>query len=335
MQAMSLEKQHEHLERVSRTFALTIPILPEALRDWIGNAYLLCRIVDTIEDDPVMLNSEKMSNLAAFQECLSSPLKVELWSQSIYQKLEHSAKETELLLIKDISLVLGRYYQYDTVIQKVLRHGVTIMCKGMSEFDRWKKIDSLDEVDHYCYSVAGVVGEILVYLFAEHSPLIKQRIDKLLPLAVSFGEALQLTNILKDVWNDDRRGVHWLPMKDLNDAKRSDFTKKYVEIAYGHVLQSLEFICEIPRREYGIRSFCLLANAMAVLTLKNIYNKPDFSDAKEIKITRKDVKRVIIHCRLLVFTNVGLKLLFAKYAGNKMLPYFREPRNLRNKVSFW
>ena len=50
MQELTLEKQQYYLETVSRTFALTIPLLPKDLEDWIGNSYLLCRIIDTIED---------------------------------------------------------------------------------------------------------------------------------------------------------------------------------------------------------------------------------------------------------------------------------------------
>ena len=49
MKSLSIAEQNKHLEGVSRTFALTIPCLPEDLRDWVGNAYLLCRIADTIE----------------------------------------------------------------------------------------------------------------------------------------------------------------------------------------------------------------------------------------------------------------------------------------------
>ncbi|WP_255305343.1 squalene/phytoene synthase family protein, partial [Acidithiobacillus ferrivorans] len=50
--AQALAYQAQSLQAVSRTFALTIPQLPEALRDAVGNGYLLCRIADTIEDDP-------------------------------------------------------------------------------------------------------------------------------------------------------------------------------------------------------------------------------------------------------------------------------------------
>ena len=48
--AADLAWQHATLQEVSRTFALTIPQLPPGLRDVVGNAYLLCRIADTIED---------------------------------------------------------------------------------------------------------------------------------------------------------------------------------------------------------------------------------------------------------------------------------------------
>ncbi|MEY3937072.1 MAG: hypothetical protein RLZZ202_1275 [Pseudomonadota bacterium] len=44
--------QRSILESVSRTFALTIPLLPPNLEKVVGNTYLLCRIVDTIEDAP-------------------------------------------------------------------------------------------------------------------------------------------------------------------------------------------------------------------------------------------------------------------------------------------
>lgn len=46
------DRSQHHLEGVSRTFAFTIPELPTGLRETVTNAYLLCRIADTIEDDP-------------------------------------------------------------------------------------------------------------------------------------------------------------------------------------------------------------------------------------------------------------------------------------------
>ena len=53
------EFQSDMLKRVSRTFALTIPQLPSTLCKVVSNAYLLCRIVDTIEDEPVISAASK------------------------------------------------------------------------------------------------------------------------------------------------------------------------------------------------------------------------------------------------------------------------------------
>ena len=53
------EYQHHILQGVSRTFALTIPQLPGDLYRVVGNAYLLCRIADTIEDEPALSPAQK------------------------------------------------------------------------------------------------------------------------------------------------------------------------------------------------------------------------------------------------------------------------------------
>ena len=61
--------QNEILQHVSRTFALTILELPNALRIVISNAYLLCRIADTIEDDKSMSSEKKKKHdLKIWQE---------------------------------------------------------------------------------------------------------------------------------------------------------------------------------------------------------------------------------------------------------------------------
>ena len=53
--------QDRILPYVSRTFALTIPQLPPALRTAVTNAYLLCRIADTIEDEPALSAAETLA----------------------------------------------------------------------------------------------------------------------------------------------------------------------------------------------------------------------------------------------------------------------------------
>ena len=57
------ELQAVLLEGVSRTFALTIPQLPGSLYPAVANAYLLCRIVDTIEDEVSLSPEQKKAFL--------------------------------------------------------------------------------------------------------------------------------------------------------------------------------------------------------------------------------------------------------------------------------
>ena len=70
-------------------------------------------------------------------------------------------------------------------------------------------------MDEYCYYVAGVVGEMLTELFCDYSGAIDRNHDELMQLAVSFGQGLQMTNILKDIWDDQKRNMCWLPQSVL------------------------------------------------------------------------------------------------------------------------
>ncbi|HJX20180.1 MAG TPA: squalene/phytoene synthase family protein, partial [Steroidobacteraceae bacterium] len=58
--------QDQILPHVSRTFALTIPQLPPGLRTAVTSAYLLCRIADTIEDEPALSAAETFAFLQRF-----------------------------------------------------------------------------------------------------------------------------------------------------------------------------------------------------------------------------------------------------------------------------
>ena len=83
------------------------------------------------------------------------------------------------------------------------------MCRGMPEFQRNKSLRGLadlDELAEYCYYVAGVVGEMCTELFCLHCPELDAEARRHAALAVSFGQGLQMTNILKDIWDDRQVG---------------------------------------------------------------------------------------------------------------------------------
>src|SRR6185503_11257066 len=161
---------------------------------------------------------------------------------------------------------------------------VAIMGAGMVKFQEEPAhgLADLAALDQYCYHVAGVVGEMLTKLFCEYSPEIAHNRDRMLQLAVAFGQGLQMTNILKDVWDDLERGMCWLPRDvfaeagfDLaqlapgcGDEAFARGMRRLIAIAHAHLRSALQYTLLIPRREAAIRNFCLWSIGMAVLTLR-------------------------------------------------------------------
>ena len=189
------------------------------------------------------------------------------------------------------------------------------------------EIKNLDDVDSYCYYVAGIVGKILALLFYEQDKTIDKQ--KLLNLSVSFGEGLQLTNILKDRYEDSLRNVSFLPI-EKDDAKAS---LEYIEICQGHLQDAINFITSVPRKNTGIRIFCLLNVLMATATLKRI-KSVDICGLQKVKISRNQVKFLYIWSRLIAKSNLLVKLTF-NLIGLGVKKIKRDPVELRNKVSCW
>jgi len=336
---LTLEQQAVHLQRVSRTFALTIPVLPMPLADWVGNAYLLCRIVDTIEDDPLLPCAIKQQHMNLFLASLQGCDSVENWSRQLAGSLSAHTPSGELALIGDIPAVLARLFSFPAAVQQILVQGVSIMSRGMSAQQQQASISDGHELDCYCYHVAGVVGELLTELFSVYTPAIAQQKAGLLPLAVSFGEGLQLTNILKDIQEDAARGVCWLPLQHLTAAPYSihrdqQHITDYIALAHGHLQDAVRFTLKLPTQESGIRQFCLWATGMAILTLQRVHTHSLSSESVPVKISRRQVKGVILSCRLAGWSNALLRAYF-RWLGRGLPITHRDVNELHQRVSAW
>jgi farnesyl-diphosphate farnesyltransferase len=324
----ALEYQYRILPDVSRTFALTIPALPAELRDVVANAYLLCRLADTIEDEPVLDSNSKTKFLEQFIGVLKHENDPDEFAHRIASQLSAETPDAERDLVANTAAVVRVTRQFTKPQQDALLRCVAIMCKDMPKFQRTKTLDGLEQLedlDRYCYVVAGVVGEMLTELFAEHSKLVAKRKARMMPLAVSFGQGLQMTNILKDIWRDSESETCWLPRSFFTDIDGSlaqvlverdgtritDGVARLVGVAHVHLIDALRYTCNIPRREVGIRRFCLWAIGLAVLTLRNIYSNPGYTDGNQVKVSRRAVKATVFVCNIALYSNAGLKLLFA------------------------
>jgi farnesyl-diphosphate farnesyltransferase len=326
-----LAYQRGILPGVSRTFALTIPVLPEALALVMTNAYLLCRIADTIEDDPGLESEQKSQFHARFVAVVNGEQDATEFARDLAPLLSARVLPAEHDLVRNTPAVIRVTRGCSAEERAALMRCVAIMCRGMPEFQRNKSLRGLadlEELAEYCYYVAGVVGEMCTELFCLHCPELQAKRDVMLRLAVSFGQGLQMTNILKDIWDDRQSGACWLPRSvfargslDLEhlDAWHKepafrDGLEQLLGVGHAHLRNALEYTCLIPKRETGIRRFCLWAIGLAVLTLRKIHRHPTFRSSSEVKVSRRTVKATVLTTNLTLMSNRALRLMFARAA---------------------
>ena len=334
-----LAYQAEILQGVSRTFALTIPQLPDRLRDSVGNAYLLCRVADTIEDEAALSAGQKRAFSERWVGVVEGSEEAGAFAEELGALLTRSATESERDLITSVSRVVRITESFSPRQKQAMLRCVKIMTRGMAEFQEGASLEGLNDLKHldrYCYHVAGVVGEMLTELFCDYSEEIDARREELFALSASYGQGLQMTNILKDIWEDRSRGACWLPRSvflasgfDLRSLSPGQADPGFVEglnrliaIAGQHLSNALSYILLIPAHETGIRRFCLWALGMAVLTLRRTYTTPAFGSGQEVKISRRAVKTVVVSTSALARSNAALKLLFTGLSRG--LPRVRE-----------
>ncbi|BBL34812.1 hypothetical protein Nstercoris_01057 [Nitrosomonas stercoris] len=330
--------QDHILQGVSRTFALTIPQLPPTLRAVIGNAYLLCRIVDTVEDDSALTPEQTHKFATMFTEVVSGNVAADVFAQTLSPLLSDHTIPAEHDLIRNTSTVIRITHSFNPVQRQALERCIRIMSQGMAAYQEEASLSGLENMaamDLYCYHVAGVVGEMLTELFCDYSPEINQHKSTLMELSVSFGQGLQMTNILKDIWEDRKRGACWLPRDvflkegfDLNELQPEypepgfhNGLGTLIGTARSHLWNAMIYTSLIPSHETGIRRFCLWAIGMAVLTLNKINRRRDFTIGQQVKISRRSVKATILITSLLARQDWALKKIFTVASRN--LPAIR------------
>lgn len=323
------------LQGVSRTFALTIPQLPPDLCKVVSNGYLLCRIADTIEDEPQLTPAQKRLFSQQFTQVVAGELAAETFSQTLFPRLSEKTLAAERDLIVNTPRVIQLTHGFNTSQRAALYRCVRIMAEGMADFQQNNTLAGLKdlaEMNRYCYYVAGVVGEMLTDLFCDYSPYIAQNQVTLQALAISFGQALQMTNILKDIWEDRQRGACWLPQEIFTqvgfnlqtlspthyDPAFGEGLAELISITHTHLHNALRYILLIPSHEIGIRRFCLWALGMAILTLRRINQRRDFRQGRQVKISRRSVKATILVSNLLTRSDSSLRALF--YLLTRALP---------------
>ncbi|MFC7235053.1 squalene/phytoene synthase family protein [Halosegnis marinus] len=195
----------EAVESVSRTFALSIELLEEPVASWVCTGYLLCRIADTVEDDPSIPPRERADLLETYDAVLDpeDPTDADDFLAAVAPHRPDDGGD-DWAVVDRTPRVLAVFGSFDPTVRAAMREVVREMATGMAEFLReyadrgGLRLETVEELEEYCWYVAGTVGKLFSNLLAVHGTDGEADPED----ARQFALLLQLVNIAKDVRDD-------------------------------------------------------------------------------------------------------------------------------------
>lgn len=320
------------LKEVSRTFYLSIMALPKDLHFYVGHSYLICRLLDTLEDAYDINVETKIKALDNAISCIRSIDNFDK-NNDIFGHLAEISdiKPYEKILLKNSYKIFECINTFPENVQLIIRKWTVEMAQGMKKYafgsDRSKaQLSSIDELEDYTYYVAGTVGEILSRLFTLDKFKIPPEAKEIMfNNSIAFGKALQYVNIIKDSREDfeedrcfipadllEKRSIS-LPEFFKSDRKEEikDIYLQLISKAEKYLDDAIEYINILPRRLHKIRLFCIWPVAMAYSTLNGIKNDLDkfINSNSTYKISRKTVKNIVKKGYIASYSNWYFKRL--------------------------
>ena len=209
------------LKSVSRSFYLSVRVLPSQVRVPVGIAYLLARASDTIADTegiPVELRLRRLADFVGLVRGIQSPTPL----ASIQRDIQPT-HPGERALIENLPKILEAFSSLDTwewnETSTLLGDIIRGQSNDLETFATPGHIVALPDaaaLEDYIYLVAGCVGEWWTRICFHHLPgYATVPEQELMPMADSFGKGLQLVNILRDMPADLAAGRCYLPADEL------------------------------------------------------------------------------------------------------------------------
>jgi farnesyl-diphosphate farnesyltransferase len=320
-----MQEYYDLLRSTSRTFAVGIEALPGELRDAVTLAYLVLRVSDYFEDTPSLSPDEKQEALGLWADLVEEGRNPEE-----VRSLEGRVADADRDLPDRLAALEARKVQEGLLaihprFRDPIRTHTAATTRGMA---RWigRGPDFPDEaaLDDYMFEVAGRVGLLLTDVFAAWSVAVARRREALDQVSVSFGLGLQTVNVIRGLHEDPSRGWSYVPRhivengdgrgtggdemdpRTLSEGAQRRILDFLTAKAGRHIQDALTYCQRIPRRERGIRIFCIIPALLAARTAAaSQANLAVFRNP--VKVARPRVRRVVILSRLLYFSNGWLE----------------------------
>jgi len=307
------------LKETSRSFHLTLCVLPRAVRPQISLAYLLARTTDTIADTEILPPEQRLQALRQLRDRIQGENPARLDFDTIARE-QSSAAERELLTQAEESLRVldGMGAADQRAIRKVLATITSGQELDLQRFqhatgERLIALQSDTELEDYTYRVAGCVGEFWTGICVQHLFALDELPELIAPhfqqLGVSFGKGLQMVNILRDLPVDLRNGRCYLPetvlqeiglapidlLSDASEARLRPVYSRYLDQAEDHLAAGWTYTNSIPFKWMNLRLACAWPILIGLETIRTLRHAPVLDPRRRGKISRGQIWDIILH----------------------------------------
>jgi farnesyl-diphosphate farnesyltransferase len=304
------------LRRVSRSFYLSLAVLPGSVRPTIGLAYLFARASDTIADTRLIDRASRVTHLEALRDALAG----DAISAVVGALAAAQALPAERTLLERLPDCLAAYRALPPADRGRMHAVLNTIIEGQiqdlrvfpgEDEGKLAALETREDLDRYTYLVAGCVGEFWTEVHVAHRPrLARWDLPTMRALGTRFGKGLQLTNVLRDVPRDLRQGRCYLPRQDLArwglephdllDPGRATAARpllgEWLNIALDHYEAGWRYTFAIPRREARMRLACAWPLLIGLRTLDLLAASPNWLDpAVTLKVPRVRVYGLMAH----------------------------------------
>jgi 15-cis-phytoene synthase len=189
--------------------------------------YAFCRVVDDIADSSELSVVEKRVRLAQWRQLL------------------RATAPDESPLARDVRQLMHKYSLPPEMLEEIIA-GVEMDLSVL-------RYPTFKELRVYCYRVASAVGLVSIEIFGYRNPRCRE-------YAVDLGLALQMTNIIRDVWKDFQAGRIYLPQEDLAhfqyseaDLRKREYNEHFLQLMQFEAARAREFFARaaaaLPRED--------------------------------------------------------------------------------------
>ncbi|TCW85016.1 farnesyl-diphosphate farnesyltransferase [Burkholderia sp. SRS-46] len=331
----------ELLKNVSRSFYLTLRVLPDGMRDPVGLAYLLARAADTIADTALVAPDRRAALLTQLRENVEQLDDGVALSRALEDVMRMQTDSHEHVLLGSMPPMLALLRAQTDADSAAIRKVVATLTSGM-EFDlrtfpdeqagQVVALPSRDALDRYTYLVAGCVGEFWTAMTGMHTRAARRwDLPDMHEKGIRFGKALQMTNILRDCAKDLRIGRCYLPQEVLaahglgvDDLLSPDASSRargvlvdLLRVALAQYRDACRYTVAIPRRFVRLRLACLWPILIGLETFELVAGHDAWLDpARPAKVPRKRIYRIMASSLAIVGSNAAIEARVARLVAS-------------------